>query len=116
MNGGRSSRWGSHLLDPESRSELHRLADEVERTTAGIENLAERCLRALISADRVANMVDAGPDDYEVFRRWSGSGRLFDALYALANTITAARMESPDQDPPGEWWARVRTELGVSER
>lgn len=89
----------------------------MERTTTDVvEPLPERCLRALISAERAANdMVGTGPNDYEVFRRCSGSGRLFDALYALANTVTAARMEAPDGDPPGEWWPGVRAELGVNE-
>lgn len=102
------------VIEPEAQMELHQLALEVVGATVRLEGLAERCLRALVSAERAASE-DAGPDGYEVFRRWSGTGQLFDALWALANTIDAARMEGPEADPPGEWWPRVRAELGVNE-
>lgn len=104
------------VIEPEARAELHQLALEVIGATVRIEGLAERCLRALVKAGRGAGgMEDAGMDGYEAFRRWSGLGTLQDALYALANTIDAARMERPDADPPGDWWNRVRAELGVNE-
>ena len=104
------------VIEPEERAELHQLAIEVVGATVRLEHLAERCFRALVVAERSASVMDdAGPDGYEAFRRWSGTGELLDALYDLRNTVDAARSERPDADPPGEWWARVRAEMGVTE-
>lgn len=102
------------VIEPEAQAELHRLADEVERVTADFDRLAERCFRALTAHEKAANGMEVpGADAYEVLRSWSGAGRLHDALYALAGSIDAARMERPDTDPA--WWVRVRAELGLNE-
>jgi hypothetical protein len=99
------------LIAPESAAELHRLADDVERLGAVFEPLAERCFRALQAADAAASNLPG--DTYELLRRWSGMGRLLDALFALANSVDAARIERPDAEPA--WWTKVRAELGLNE-
>ena len=102
------------LIDSETVAELHRLAEEVERIVADFEErLAIPCYRGLFAAETAAADIDMGDEGFELVRRWSGAGRLHDALYAFADTVVGANMERPNTEPA--WRAKVRADLGVDE-
>ena len=102
------------VIEPAKVEELHRLAAEVERMMADFEGrLGEACYRALHEGEQMASGLDLGDEGFELFRRYSGSGRLHDALYAFADSVGAANMERPGTEPV--WWVKVRAELRLNE-
>jgi hypothetical protein len=99
------------LFGSKAVADRTRLAGDVERFTSEFAPLAERCFRALAAVEN--EMIKVDSEDYEMVRSLCGVGRLHDALWILASTVDAARLERPNFEPA--WWTQARAELGLNE-
>lgn len=108
------------VVDAETVTTLHELADSAAAALQSLAPLLERCYRTLHKLDDV----DLGPFGrtregdgiYDAIYLFSGAQRLRDLLYLLGAHVEGAVGENVDDRYDIPWLKQARADLGLNER